>query len=64
MAEIKIEKKNSIWPWIVGIIILAIIIYLLAFNDRNNNKTDDIDVDELSSLIVSQTLYAEDAYFI
>lgn len=34
MAEIKIEKKNPIWPWIlVGVIILALILYFFVFKD-------------------------------
>lgn len=38
MAEIKIEKKNPIWPWIlVGVIILALILYFFVFKDQNNS---------------------------
>ncbi len=41
MAEIKIEKKNVIWPWIIaGILILAVILYFLFFrNDVDDNAT-------------------------
>lgn len=42
MAEIKIEKKTPLWPWILlGIAIVGILIYLFAFNG-NNDDTDDI----------------------
>ncbi|HET6559595.1 MAG TPA: hypothetical protein VFG54_19885 [Prolixibacteraceae bacterium] len=50
MAEIKIEKKNSVWPWIVGIIILALLIYFLAFNDgKEENPVEDA-TEEVTSL--------------
>ncbi len=39
MAEIEIQKKknNNIWPWIIGLIIAAILVWLLieAFDDDN-----------------------------
>ena len=33
MAEIKIEKKAPIWPWIVGLLVLALLVYFLFFKD-------------------------------
>lgn len=53
MAEIKIEKKKAIWPWIVGIIILALLIYFLAFNNRNETTTDENAAEELTSVSIS-----------
>jgi len=53
MAEIKIEKKKAIWPWIIGIIILAVLIYMLAFNDHKKDKTDEAVTDEVTSLYVN-----------
>ncbi|OAQ38740.1 hypothetical protein A5893_11865 [Pedobacter psychrophilus] len=55
MAEIKIEKKSPIWPWIlIGLIILAIIIYFFVFKDKNNsqvvaNNADSTMVDSTNS---------------
>lgn len=41
MAEIKIEEKSPIWPWVLLIIaIIAILIYVFAFNN-NGDDTDD-----------------------
>jgi hypothetical protein len=32
MAEIKIqEKKNSIWPWVIALLIIAAIIYFVVY---------------------------------
>lgn len=57
MTEIKIEKKNLVWPWILlGLAIVAILIYFLVFydndhdNDHDNNK-ERIEATELSELI-------------
>ncbi len=39
MTEIKIEKKKPIWPWILGVAIIALLLYFLVFN-RNKDKDD------------------------
>lgn len=49
MAEIKIEKKAPIWPWILLIlVVIGVLIYLFAFNgdrdkseDRTEQKTEE-----------------------
>ncbi|MDT0294535.1 hypothetical protein ACFQ3R_12230 [Mesonia ostreae] len=43
MAEIKIKKKAPIWPWILGILILAAIIYFLVFANDGTDDMDDVD---------------------
>ncbi|WP_081211566.1 hypothetical protein [Salegentibacter sediminis] len=47
MAEIKIEKKRPVWPWIILIIIiLGILAYVFLYSDNSNediNNTDDIE---------------------
>lgn len=60
MAEIKIEKKKAIWPWIIGIIILALLIYFLAFNDRDEMNTEETTTEEVTSVLaepVAETVY-------
>lgn len=55
MAEIKIEKKKPIWPWIlIGLIILAVILYFL-FRDKNNNQDVNEYVDSTSMGMDNQT---------
>lgn len=34
MAEIKIEKKKPIWPWIVVVLLIAALVYFVFL--RNN----------------------------
>lgn len=48
MTEIKIEKKSAVWPWIlVGLILLAVILYSLFF--RNSNQTDNAAVTDTNN---------------
>jgi hypothetical protein len=45
MADINVERKQrSIWPWIVGLLVLALLIWLLAsmFN-RDDDETVVVD---------------------
>lgn len=43
MAEIKIEQKKQVWPWLlVGIVIAALVIYFLMFRDNDNVKAADV----------------------
>ncbi len=38
MAEIKVEKKTSVWPWVIGVIVLLLIIWaLFALFNRDND---------------------------
>jgi hypothetical protein len=38
MAEIKIEQKKPIWPWLLfGLIIVALFVYFLVFRDNGEN---------------------------
>jgi hypothetical protein len=42
MAEIKIqEKKNSIWPWVIALLIIAAIIYFVVYYMEPDPVVDD-----------------------
>ena len=50
MAEIRVEKKKTnIWPWIIGLILLALIIWGLSegFNDGNDTRNEAPEVTRL-----------------
>ncbi len=49
MAEIKIEKKKPVWPWIVLILLIIVGAYVFwAYNDQNKNvKQDDVITDTI-----------------
>ncbi len=73
MAEIKIEKKRTIWPWIVlGIIVIALLVYFLAIPvDRGEeevtettvivNKGNLMDETENNSTVAAYVAYVEDS---
>ena len=38
MAEIKIEQKKTVWPWLlIGLVIVALLLYFLVFRDNDKN---------------------------
>lgn len=39
MAEIKIEKKKPIWPWIIVVLIISALLYFL-FLENNEAKSE------------------------
>lgn len=45
MAEIKIEKKKPVWPWILLVLIILGIIAYLVYNNNDEKFTDDYDDD-------------------
>lgn len=50
MAEIKIEKKKPVWPWILlGLIILAVILYFVV----SDNETDDAMEEETTEEVIT-----------
>ena len=60
MAEIKIEKKQPVWPWILlGLIILGVILYFLLA-DNNTDDMDDMEDDIESVDTTYQTSQAGD----
>lgn len=56
MAEIKIEKKAPIWPWILLVIlIIAIIVYFVYNNDKNGNVIYDNEMNNETIDTISNT---------
>ncbi len=41
MAEIKIEKKKSIWPWVLLGLLALILIWFFFMKDKNNKEVVD-----------------------
>ncbi len=60
MAEIKIEKKKQVWPWLLlGAVILALLLYFFVFNkeDEMNEVAETpvalIDIHENNSTVAA-----------
>ena len=50
MAEIKIEQKKQVWPWmIVGLVIAALLVYLLVFSDNSKNTEVVTEADHITN---------------
>jgi len=64
MAEIKIEKKKPVWPWILlGLIILAVIFFVVFANEDDNEiNTDDTEIREVNSRDTMGITHSSDYY--
>ena len=50
MAEIKIEQKKQIWPWLlVGLFIVALLVYFLVFRDKSKNTEAVTEADYITN---------------
>lgn len=59
MAEIEVQKKKTnIWPWIIGLLVLAAILYFVF---GNNNNADKAMTDRDTTTAVNTTQQNEDA---
>ena len=55
MAEIKIEKKNTIWPWIlIGLLILAALLYFFVFADNVSDDESEMSDDNMEQIVVEE----------
>jgi hypothetical protein len=44
MAEIRVEKKSPMWPWIlVALLVIGAIVYFVFINDDNGDRDRDRD---------------------
>lgn len=52
MAEIKIEKKSNIWPWVIGaLVLLALLIYFLTRDDDRDDAYGAGDRDTTTQVV-------------
>ena len=58
MAEIKIEKKKPIWPWIVLVLVILAILYFLVFAD--DDDSDDMDDMNETEQIDEETVWGDE----
>jgi hypothetical protein len=43
MAEIKIEQKKQVWPWLLAaLVIAALLVYFLMYRDKDNVSTTEV----------------------
>ncbi len=57
MAEIKIEQKKQLWPWLlVGLVIVALLLYFLLFRDNGKNTEAVTEADYITNTNESDLL--------
>lgn len=50
MAEIKIEKKKPVWPWLLaGLLIAALLVYFLIFRENGKNTEAVTEADSITN---------------
>ncbi|MDR7371440.1 hypothetical protein [Flavobacterium aquidurense] len=49
MAEIKIEKKKPIWPWIAAVLIIGAIIYYIFAMDHEVQNDSSTEIENSTS---------------
>lgn len=49
MAEIKIEKKKPIWPWIVVALIIGALIYYIFVQDHATQNESTMEVENTTT---------------
>jgi hypothetical protein len=62
MAEIKIEKKKPIWPWVLVALIVLALIWFFSLDDSDNRAEIEADNSEVTQLVIedeSRTIAAE-----
>ena len=63
MAEIKIEKKKSVWPWLLLVLaILAVIVYFIFFNNNSHEAVATTDSTQATGADTSRNNGAVTAY--
>ncbi|PBJ10101.1 hypothetical protein [Flavobacterium sp. ACN6] len=45
MAEIKIEKKKPVWPWIVVVLLIAALIYYIFLKDHETTTDNSVEIE-------------------
>ncbi|WP_426485328.1 hypothetical protein [Flavobacterium sp. 2] len=49
MAEIKIEKKKPVWPWVAVLLVIAGIIYYIYFCDHTVHNENSVEIENTTS---------------
>ncbi|TDW52779.1 hypothetical protein EV144_1011472 [Flavobacterium sp. 270] len=49
MAEIKIEKKKPIWPWVLAVLLIAALIYFIFVRDNEAQVENRMQIENTTS---------------
>lgn len=57
MAEIRIEKKKQIWPWIIVIIVVGILAFLYFYGSaQSEDNEDNSSFEEVGNIETQETV--------
>jgi len=49
MAEIKIEKKKPVWPWIAAVLIIGALIYYIFLRDHETQTENSVEIENTTT---------------
>lgn len=49
MAEIKIERKKPVWPWIAVLLVIGALIYYIYFVDHETHNESSTEIENTTS---------------
>ncbi|GAA3781907.1 hypothetical protein [Flavobacterium ginsengiterrae] len=55
MAEIKIEKKKPVWPWIVAILLIGAVVYYIYFREDESQNVRRVEVENAAGVDTTAT---------
>ncbi len=47
MAEIKIEKKKPLWPWIIAMVLIFAVIYFVFLRDSQAQNDNSVEIENI-----------------
>lgn len=50
MAEIKIEKKKPVWPWIVAVLLIGALVYYVFLRDDEVQNDNSVKIENNTSI--------------
>jgi hypothetical protein len=50
MAEIKIEKKKPVWPWILAGLLIAALLYFLLLSTTETQSESNVEIENSTSV--------------
>ncbi|MBF4494244.1 hypothetical protein IRZ83_13340 [Flavobacterium sp. JLP] len=49
MAEIKIEKKKAVWPWIVVVLLISALVYYIFLRDNDTQGERRVEIENTTT---------------
>lgn len=60
MAEIRVEKKKPVWPWLLLIVIIAVVAFLYFYG--STDTADDMDDETIEEVTATPTTISSFEY--